>query len=190
MLIYVFFFYLLSSASSNHCIASTQILSDWWIRITTLVQYNRFQSFKLLHMFVMCKNPSMRHSYSRCKIFADEMQQKFWPWDWEVLLICTCWMRSSHLLELLIFNYRTPNVIHFRALSKYFAIRYFITIGQLLLCVFDYFYCCYRIYGFISWLVCFNAQVIYSDNLKHILNVFCLKRQRYDFLGVFIKDKT
>ena len=51
-------------ASSNHRIALTQTSSDCSICLTNLFQSDRTTCFTLWHLFVMCKNPSVRHYYS------------------------------------------------------------------------------------------------------------------------------
>ena len=70
-------------AYSNNHIALTQMSNNCSICLTSLFQSDQITSFKLWHPFVMPKNPSVRHYYSQHKIFADRMQQKFWPLDWE-----------------------------------------------------------------------------------------------------------
>ena len=90
--------YPLLKASSNRRIPSAQMRNDSSIRPISLFQSDRTTSFKLRHLFVMCKKPPVRHCYSRRKIFTIEMQQKFWPSDWELLFKSACWMRSSDAL--------------------------------------------------------------------------------------------
>ena len=55
---------------SNRRIASTQMSSDCTILLTSLFQSDRNTSFKLWHVFVLCKNPFVGHCYSRCKVIA------------------------------------------------------------------------------------------------------------------------
>ena len=85
--------YPLLPASSNRRIILTKMSSDCSTNLNRLFRPNWATSFKFWHMYVMCKNPAQRHFYSRRKILAVEMQQKFWPSDWESLLICTCCQR-------------------------------------------------------------------------------------------------
>ena len=98
-------------------IALTQMSSDCSNRLTILFLSHRTTSFKLWHLLVMRKSSSVRHCYSRRKIFAVEKQQNFWSIGWELLLICTCWMSSFDALELLLFIHRTPNFNHFHVRS-------------------------------------------------------------------------
>ena len=83
----------------------------------------------------MCKNPSMRHCYSRNKIFTVEMQQRFWLSDWQLLLIYTCWMCRSNELELLLFIHQTPNFNYLHVQSKCLYMWNVIIIRQLHLLV-------------------------------------------------------
>lgn len=77
----------LLSTSSNHCIASTQMLSDCSIRSMNFFISDQTISFKFWHLLVMFINHSARHYYSQHKIFAVKMQQKFWWSDWDSLYI-------------------------------------------------------------------------------------------------------
>ena len=120
------FVYPLLRTSSNRCITFTQMLSDCSIRLINLFQLDWMTC-------IMCKNPSVRYWYRRQKVFSLELQQKFWPSDWESLLMCTCWIRKSDALALSPFVHRTPNFIHLHARSECLCIRNFITIGQRLL---------------------------------------------------------
>ena len=95
--------YSLLPLSHNFLIALTHTLGNFSIRLRSLFKFDRANSFKLWDLFVMCKSPSVRHCYSPRKIFAVEMQQKFLLSDWESLLICNCWMRSSHMQDLSLF---------------------------------------------------------------------------------------
>ena len=92
--------YPLMPASSNRRTALIQILSDCSIWLTSLFQSYKKTSFKLWHLFVICKNPSVMYCYNQRKIFTVEMQQKFLPSAWESLLISTCWIRSYDAQEL------------------------------------------------------------------------------------------
>ena len=92
--------YLLLPSSSNCHIDLTKMLSFYSIRKTRLFESVRTASFSLWHLFVMCKNPLVRHFYCWFKIFEAEMLQKVWPSDWELLLICICWMCNCDALKL------------------------------------------------------------------------------------------
>ena len=125
--------YRLFSVSSNRLITFIQMLRNCSIRLTRMFQSDRTTSFKLWHSFIMYKNPSMKHCYNRSKIFAFEMQQKFWPSDKESLFLCTYWMCSFDVQELSLFIHGTPIFNHLYVRFNCFWIRNFITIGQSLL---------------------------------------------------------
>ena len=78
--------------------------ASYWLKYRTLFDsFNQPLSnpyFKLWHLFVICKNPSVMYCYNQRKIFTVEMQQKFLPSAWESLLISTCWIRSYDAQEL------------------------------------------------------------------------------------------
>ena len=103
------FVYPLLLASSFHHVALIQMSSNCSICLINLFRSNGMTSFKFWHPIVKCKNPSMRQYYSQLKVFAVEMLHKYWPSDWESFLSCTCWMRSSGVLERSKLIHRTPN---------------------------------------------------------------------------------
>ena len=89
-------------ALSNHSITLNRasMSPNSLIHLTSLFQSDWMTSFKFWHLFVMRKNTSVRNYYSQSKIFEVKMQQKFWTLDWELLLLCTCWVCSSDVLKL------------------------------------------------------------------------------------------
>ena len=82
---------LLFLAKPNLCFSLTQMSSDSLISLTSFFQYDQTNYLKPWHLFVKCKRPSMRHSYSRRKEFTVEIKKrkKNWPSDWELFLCVT-----------------------------------------------------------------------------------------------------